>query len=55
MAVNAMRLFKSFKSFNRCAEPAVSAAEGFNPSPFFEVARDRLSSPASRGRIKVGA
>jgi hypothetical protein len=41
-----MRLFKTFKPFNRYAEPVLSEAEGFNPSP--------LSSPASRERMKEG-
>jgi len=49
-----MRLFKGFKSLNRCAEPALGAAEGFNPSPFFEVARDRPSSPAFAGEDQGG-
>jgi len=35
--------FKSFKTFNHYAEPVLSAAEGFKPSP--------LSSPATRGRM----
>jgi hypothetical protein len=40
--------------------PVVSPIEGFNrsasfkPQPSFDVARDRLSSPASRERIKEG-
>jgi hypothetical protein len=46
MAVKTMRLFKMFKPFNRFAP--------FNPPPFLEVAQDRLSSPASRGRIEEG-
>ena len=28
-----MNMFKPFKSFNRFAEPALSAAEGSNPLP----------------------
>jgi hypothetical protein len=35
-----------FKQFNRCAR--------FEPPPSFDVTRDRLSSPAARGRIKEG-
>jgi hypothetical protein len=26
-------LFQSFQPFNRCAEPALSTAEGFKPPP----------------------
>jgi hypothetical protein len=39
-------LFKTFKPFNRYAEPGLSEAEGFKPPP--------SSSPALRGRKEVG-
>jgi hypothetical protein len=41
------RSFKPFKTFNRSAP--------FKPLPFFDVAREALSSPATRGRMKEGA
>ena len=41
-----MNRFKSFKWFNRRAELALSAAEGFNSPP--------LSSPADAGEDKGG-
>jgi hypothetical protein len=39
--------FNTFKPFNRYAP--------FKPLPFFEVAQESLSSPASRGRTTEGA
>jgi hypothetical protein len=41
-----MRLFKSFKPFNRCAP--------LNPLPCFDVDPSGLSSPATRGRVQEG-
>jgi hypothetical protein len=38
-----IKLFKTFKVF-----------KPFKPSPSFDEAQDRLSSPASRGRMKEG-
>ena len=55
MEINHFGWFKTFKSFNRCAEPVLSTAEGFKPLPFFDVACEALSSPAPRGRMQEGA